>query len=104
MGLKARYITGPKRHPDVGARCGAGGDDDAIAPREYPAEPSVRTLLDGPDGDPHRIDPVEVLGAHRAGKRIDAARDEGGVVDREGELRRPGPLPVRETGGDEQER
>jgi len=88
----------------MGARCGAGGDDDAIAPREYAAERAVRTPLVGPDGNPHRIDPVEVLGAHGPRKRIDAARDEGGIVDREGELRGPGPLPVRETGGDEQER
>ena len=88
----------------MGARGGAGGDDDPIAPREHPAEPPVRPPLVGPDGDPHRIDPIEILGAHRPRKRVDAARDEGGIVDRERELRGPGPLPVRETRGDEQER
>ena len=102
MGLKTGGIASPKRHPDMRPGLRAGGDDDAIAPREDPAEAAVLTLYFGGDGDPDRIDAIEILGANRAGNRIDAARGEGRIVDGERELRRPGPLAFPQTGGSEQ--
>ena len=88
----------------MGPGCGAGGDDEAKAPGENAAKAAVLTLLGGIEGYPDGIDAVEILGMNRPTNRIDAACDQGRVVERERELRGTGSLSVPDTGGTEQQR
>ena len=98
-------VTRPELDGNLRSRALAGGDHEAKRGGEDPLEPAVRAGLLGIDPDPHRVEAIGILGAHRARQRVRW----GGRANRrarEGErhLRRTGARPLLETRCREEER